>query len=196
MQRIYSFSYRTIVLLMLTAPIGLAQAADTGFYVGGSIGQSTLKVPSDVTDIPDFDETDTGYKVFGGFNFNLALFNFGVEGGYTDFGSPSGALDTDTILNIDADGWSVWGMGGLNLGPLDVFAKVGTISWDASLTIDGVDPGFNVGDLSDSGSDMAYGLGARFSLGNWSIRGEWEAFDIDDTDDVYLFSVGLAWQFF
>ena len=29
---------------------GTAQAAESGFYVGGSIGQATLKVPSDVTD--------------------------------------------------------------------------------------------------------------------------------------------------
>lgn len=195
MSNVRRVSIRIVALASLLVPFGLAHAADSGFYVGGSLGQSTLKVPSDVTDIPDFDENDTAYKIFAGYNFNLALFNFGIEGGYNDFGNPSGALGTDTILNIDADGWSLWGMGGLNFGPLDVFAKVGTISWDASLSIDGVDPGFGIGDLSDSGSDMGYGLGARISLGNLSIRGEWEAFDIEDTDDVFLFSVGLAWQF-
>ena len=67
-------------VLGLVSPV-LAQAADSGFYLGGSIGQSTLKVPSDVTDIPDFDENDTGYKIFGGYNFNLALINLGIEGG-------------------------------------------------------------------------------------------------------------------
>lgn len=176
----------------LAAPV---HAADSGFYLGGSIGQSTLEVPTDFNAIPAFDENDTGYKLFAGYNFNLALLNFGIEGGYTDFGNPSSSLGTDTILSVDADGWSIWGMGGLNFGPLDVFAKVGTISWDASLSIDGFDPDFNVGSLGDSGNDIGYGLGARISFGSLSIRGEWEAFDIDDTDEVFLFSVGLAWQF-
>lgn len=195
MNSIRDFSIRAAMSVAVLLSVGLAEAADSGFYVGGSIGQSTLKVPSDITDVPDFDEDDTGYKIFAGYNFNLALFNFGVEGGYTDFGKPSAALDTDTILNIDADGWSVWGMGGLNFGPLDVFAKVGTISWDASVSIDGIDPDFDFGSNSDSGTDVGYGLGARLSLGRLSIRGEWEAFDIEDTDDVFLFSLGLAWQF-
>ncbi len=192
--------FRGLAIVTTVAAFGLvspesAQAADSGFYLGGSIGQSTLKVPSDVTDIPVFDENDTGYKFFGGYNLNLALINLGIEGGYTNFGKPSFALDSDTSLSIDADGWSVWGLGGINIGPVDVFAKVGTISWDASLNISGIDPGFGIGDLSDSGTDVGYGLGARISLGSLSIRGEWEAFDIEDTDDVFLFSVGLAWQF-
>ena len=174
---------------------GTAQAADSGFYVGGSIGQSTLKVPSDITDVPDFSEDDTGYKLFAGYNWNMALFNLGVEGGYIDFGSPSGSLDVDTSLKIDADGLNLVGLGGLNFGPFDIYAKAGWVSWDASLSIGGVDPGFGVGSLSEDGTDLMYGLGARFALGKLHIRGEWEEFDIEDSDRVYMFSLGVAWQF-
>ena len=49
--------------------------------------------------------------------------------------------------------------------------------------------------MSESGTDLMYGLGARFALGKLHIRGEWEEFDIEDADSVYMFSVGLAWQF-
>ena len=193
-------SYRntTIPTLCLTAALGLfgtAQAADTGFYVGGSIGQSTLKVPYDITDVPDFNEDDTGYKLFAGYNWNLALFNLGVEGGYIDFGSPSGAFDVDTSLKIDADGLNLVGLGGLNFGPFDVYAKAGWVSWDASLSIRGVDPGFGVGSLSEDGTDLMYGLGAHFALGKLHFRGEWEEVDIEDSDRVYMFSLGVAWQF-
>ncbi|MDH3909231.1 MAG: porin family protein, partial [Gammaproteobacteria bacterium] len=193
-------SYRNAIIptLCLTAALvlfGSAQAADSGFYVGGSIGQSTLKVPSDVTDVPDFSEDDTGYKLFAGYNWNLALFNLGVEGGYIDFGSPSGALDADTSLKIDADGLNLVGLGGLNFGPFDIYAKAGWVSWDASLSIGGVDPGFGLGSLSEDGTDLMYGLGARFALGKLHIRGEWEEFDIEDSDRVYMFSLGVAWQF-
>jgi hypothetical protein len=193
-------SYRTAVvragaLTLVLALFGVAQAAESGFYLGGSIGQTTLKVPSDIVDVPDFSEDDTGYKIFAGYNWNLALFNLGIEGGYVDLGSPSDSLLVDTSIKIDADGWNLWGMGGVNLGPFDIYAKVGMISWDASLSISGVDPGFGVGSLSDSGSDYGYGLGARVALGKFHIRGEWELYDIEDTDDVYMFSLGLAWQF-
>jgi outer membrane immunogenic protein len=193
-------SYRNapIPALCLTAALlffGTAQAADSGFYVGGSIGQTTLEIPYDITDVPDFNEDDTGYKLFAGYNWNLGLLNLGVEGGYIDFGSPSEALDVDTSLKIDADGLNLVGLGGLNFGPFDVYAKAGWVSWDASLSIAGIDPGFGLGSLSEDGTDLMYGLGARFALGNLHIRGEWEEFDIEDSDRVYMFSLGVAWQF-
>lgn len=193
-------SYRKTIVpaLVLTAALvtfGTAQAADSGFYVGGSLGQTTLKVPSGITDVPDFNDNDTSYKLYAGYNWNLALFNLGVEGGYIDFGSPSESLDVNTSLKIDADALNLVGMGGFNFGPFDVYAKAGWVSWDASLSISGVDPGFGVGSLSEDGTDLMYGIGARFALGKLHFRGEWEQFDIEDTDKVYMFSVGVAWQF-
>jgi hypothetical protein len=182
-------------LTALLMPFGAAQAADSGFYIGGSIGQAQLEVPSDVVDVPDFDEDDTGWKLFGGYNWNLAILNLGIEGGYVDFGAPTTALGVDSTLEIDASGWNVWGMGGVNIGPVDVYAKVGAISWDSEASIGGIDPGFGIGTLSDSGTDIGYGLGARVALGSLHIRGEWEQYDIEDTDSVYMFSLGLAWQF-
>ena len=83
----------------------------------------------------------------------------------------------------------------LNFGPFDGYAKAGWVSWDASLSIAGIDPGFGLGSLSEDGTDLMYGLGARFALGNLHIRGEWEEFDIEDSDRVYMFSLGVAWQF-
>jgi hypothetical protein len=189
------FVFPALCLAAALAVVGTAQAAETGFYIGGSLGQATVKVPSDVVDVPDFNEDDTGFKLYGGYNWNLALFNLGFEGGYIDFGSPAETLNPDSRLSIEADGFNLVGMGGINLGPFDIYAKAGWISWDATLSIQGVDPGFGVGSLSDSGSDLMYGLGARVALGNFHIRGEWEEFDIEDSDSIYMFSVGVAWQF-
>ena len=45
------------------------------------------------------------------------------------------------------------------------------------------------------GSDPAYGVGLRFTLGSIEIRGEYEVFDIEDADDVYMASAGLVWRF-
>ena len=71
--------------------------ADSGFYVGGGIGGATLE--ADVGDIDfggltSFDEDDTGFKVFAGYNFDLPVVNLGIEAGYVDFGAP----EIDTAL--------------------------------------------------------------------------------------------------
>ena len=182
----------TLVLALALVPMGAVQAAESGLYIGGSIGQASFDVPSDITEIPSFDEDDTGWKIFGGYNANIGIINLGVEGGYVDFGNPSTRINTG-VLAIEADGWNFWGVGGLNLGPIDVFAKVGAVAWDASISIDGMVPA--IGALSDSGTDFGYGLGARVSLGKLAIRGEWEVYEIEDTNDVSMFSLGLAWRF-
>lgn len=166
--------------------------AESGPYVGASIGSATLSA-----DVPDaglgevfaFDESDFAWKVFGGFNFDLAVLDLGVEGGYVDLGAPSGTFLGENF-EIDANGWDVFGVAGVNLGPVGIFGKAGVISWDADLSVSGFDVG------SEDGSDPAYGIGARIGLGSLEIRAEYEYFDIDDTDDVYMLSAGLVYRFF
>ena len=183
-------------LLGLTV-LGLSPAAfaDSGFYVGGSIGSGTISA-----DVPDvnlggdlsFDEDDFAWKAYGGYNFDLAVIDLGIEGGYVDLGSPSGSFLGQNV-QISATGWDAFGLAGIELGPVGVFVKAGVISWDADFVADVA--GFGLITDSDSGSDPAYGAGLRFSLGSFEIRGEYELFDIDGSDDVYLLSAGLVWTF-
>ncbi|MFT3859689.1 MAG: outer membrane beta-barrel protein [Aquabacterium sp.] len=61
---------------------GMAQAqSNSPLYIGGTIGQSKISV-----DFPGFDETDTGYKIYGGYQINP---NFALELGYANFGEAS-----------------------------------------------------------------------------------------------------------
>jgi hypothetical protein len=183
-------------LLGLTV-LGLSPAAfaDSGFYVGGSIGSGTISADvEDPSQGPDFnfDENDFAWKAYGGYNFDLAVIDLGIEGGYVDLGSPSGTFLGQNV-EISATGWDAFALAGIELGPVGVFVKAGVISWDADFVADVP----QVGRISDSddGSDPAYGAGVRFSLGSFEIRGEYELFDIDGSDDVYLLSVGLVWTF-
>ena len=73
----------------------------------------------------------------------------------------------------------------LPLGPLGLFAKVGAIAADTEIT----------GALDESNTDPAYGVGAEFGFSKVSIRAEYELFEIEDTEDVYMISVGAAWRF-
>lgn len=172
---------------MMLAPAG--SRADSGLYVGGSVGQSAIEVDvSDQVQTFVFDEEDFAWKAFGGITFDVPVVNLGLEAGYVDFGAPSGDI-AGSQFEVDADGFDIFGVLGFDLGPLGVFAKYGMISWDASISVDGIDSG------SDDGSDPAYGVGAEFGLGSLDLRAEYEVFDIDDSDDVSMLSVGIVWTF-
>jgi len=177
----------TAALLLLSG----AASADSGFYVGGSVGSATIaaEVPDLGTTPFDFDENDFGWKIHGGYLFDLPVLDLGIEAGYVDLGAPSFDILGDS-LTIDVTGLSVFGLAGIDLGPVGVFGKVGMINWDAEVSVSGF------GEVaSDDGSDPAYGVGVRFALGSIEIRGEYEMFDVDDTDDVYMLSAGLVWRF-
>jgi len=165
-------------------------SADSGFYLGGSVGNSSVSA-----EIPDpglgndinFDDGDFAWKAFGGFVFDLPLIQLGVEAGYFDLGGPSENVLTEKA-EIAISGWEAFGVAGIDLGPVGVFLKYGMVSWDADL---------NLGDLkgTEDGSDPAYGAGLRFMLGSLEIRGEYEVLDISDADDVSMLSAGVVWRF-
>ena len=173
--------------IFLFVPAALAGEA----YVGASVGQTEIKFSTE-GDAPgteiNFDEGDNGFKVFGGFRF---VKFFGVEGSYVDLGSPDEDLDVPvgTNLKVDLTAWDAYAVGILPIGEVfEVFGKAGFIWWDADLDISGT---LSASD-SDSGSDPAYGVGVAFRLGKLiAIRGEYERFEIEDTDNVSLTSVGI-----
>lgn len=170
--------------LALLAIPGMAIAgAKSGPYIGASVGQASLNFSKGIV---DFDDDDTAYKIFAGYNFGVVpLVDLGVEGSYVNFGEASDIEIFDEDVGVT--GWDVFGVAGLKLGPFGLFGKIGAIYWDSkSDVIQDV--------LDDSGTDMAYGIGARFQIGPISVRAEYELFDIDIVDIGY-YSVGAAWTF-
>lgn len=165
--------------------------ADSGFYLGGSVGNTTLQAnfqdPIGGGDFT-FDENDFSWKAYGGFNFDLPVINLGVEGGYRDLGGPS-VTALAGAYGIDVTAWDAFGVAGFNLGPVNLFGKLGFISWDADLTL----AGFDVG--SEDGTDTAYGVGASFNLGSFQLRAEYEMFDVSDVEDLYMLSAGFVYTF-
>ena len=174
-------------VLLLSGPA----MADSGFYVGGSVGNSTLEF-----DFQDpigggnfrFDEDDFSWKAYGGFKFSVPALHLAVEGGYRSLGGPSATFASE-IYGIDVTAWDAFGVAGFGLGPVTVFGKLGMIAWDADLTIAGFDAG------SEDDQDMAYGLGASFNLGSFQLRAEYEMFDVSDINDLYMLSAGFVYTF-
>lgn len=181
----WSVAAALLVSLIVFAPA----ESEAGGYIGGSIGQSYIELDAGTPAVPaNFDEEDFGWKLMAGYNFDFAVITLGVEAGYVDFGAPSGDV-LGSQIEVDANGFAGFGTAGFDLGPVGVFAKLGVISWDASFSVDGFDAG------SDDGTDTAYGVGVKFGLASVEIRGEYEIYDIEDSDDVAMLSVGLVWRF-
>ena len=168
--------------VLLALPVLPAVAAANGFYLGGSIGQANLKIDdlSDGISTADFDADDTAFKLIAGMR---PLDWLGIEAAYVNFGEPE-----DTVLGqklkADGDGISAFAVGFLPTGPVDLFAKVGLISWDSKIG----------GTFDDDGTDLAYGVGAQFRVLGLSIRAEYEKYDISDVD-LDMISVGLTYTF-
>jgi hypothetical protein len=164
-----------------------AYAVDNGIYLGASVGQSGVSFDETIEGEKfDFDADSTAYKAILGWRF---LDSLAVEANYVDLGSGDDNV-AGTRIETDVSGLSLSLVGFLPVGPVDLFARVGVIDWEADVTA----PDFDFG-VSDDGTDLAYGVGAQFRVWSLSIRAEYERFDISDADTVDMVSLGVTWTF-
>jgi hypothetical protein len=160
----------------LGLPTLAVAGADSGFYIGAGVGDASVKDSG-------FDESDSAYKIFGGYNFGvIPLVDLAVEASYADFGSPSVGGTSVEVSGLDA-----FGLAGLSFGPFGIFAKAGVISWDADVT--------GATTSSKSGTDSAYGIGARFAIGSFAVRAEYEYFDLESDLEVGMASISGVFTF-
>ena len=76
-----------LFVALILAP-ALAQAQDSGFYLGGALGQSKFKEWCDTggsttASLPACDSKDTSWKILGGYRFNRYI---AAEATYIDWG--------------------------------------------------------------------------------------------------------------
>jgi hypothetical protein len=174
---------RVAVLAVLAGSlVGPAAYADSGFYLGASLGDASVEV----NDF-GFDENDSASKIFGGFIFDMPVVDFAIEAGYADLGTVSGTVLGESY-ELDSSGISAFGVAGLDYGLFGFFAKAGLVAWDTDIAVAGLQG-------SDSGSDPAYGLGFRLTFSSVEVRTEYEVFDISDIDSVDMLSLGVLWRF-
>lgn len=160
--------------------------------VGVSLGSANIEIDDSGV---SFDSNDFGWKIFGVYMFND---NWGIEGGYIDFGNPDDSINIagfgSVNVEVDANGFELFGVGSIPVASnADVFAKAGVIFWDADISANVAGTG---ADDSDDGTDLALGVGGRWNVTDqFSLRGEWEWFDIDEADSVWMLSVGVEFRF-
>jgi hypothetical protein len=161
--------------------------AESGFYIGAAAGGATQDI--ELGGPPEIEEDDTAFKVFGGYKFDLSVVDLGIELGYVDFGEAEINTAAGELV-FDPTGVNLWGVAGIELGPVDVFAKVGVIAWDVETTS-------FAGRVSDDGTDYGLGLGAGFDIGRVQIRGEYELYDPSGSNVTMLsmLSLGVVYSF-
>jgi OOP family OmpA-OmpF porin len=203
--------------MALLLVLGLAAAprtyAEGHWYIGGSAGSTdggidasdyrSLLADAGITaNNVSFDDTDVGWKVYGGYNINDYI---GLEAGYTDLGEMKSSFGTtvapgdiqdvvDAAARVHpffAGGATFSVVGKVPLGErFELFGKIGAFVWDNA------EGKTNVSSPSDhheravvdhDGSDVLYGVGISFALGGgWHVRGEWERYTPDDQDEDFL----------
>lgn len=160
-----------------------ARAADNGIYLGASLGQSGVHFDERGL---GYDANATGFKLIGGWR---VLNSLAVEADYVDLGSGSDRFQ-GARLDTSLDGVSVSALGIVAAGPVDLFARVGALRWNADLRSSSL--GIRA---SDSGTDLTYGVGAQFRIWSLSLRAEYERFEVSDIDTVELATLGVTWTF-
>ncbi|MEQ1591200.1 MAG: outer membrane beta-barrel protein [Thiobacillaceae bacterium] len=200
---------QSLATLMLAGSSVAAMAADSGWYAGVSLGQSKADVSaSDLKStlvaagytgvVASVDNTDTGWKLFGGYQLNK---NIGFEAAYVNLGSltvnatyatPAGS---PARANIDVDGFQLSAVGTLPLN--DAFAVFGKVGAFFS-KLDQTGTGAFAASASTDNTDWTYGLGGNWQFNqNIGLRAEWERFQglgsaKKDTD---LYSLGVVYHF-
>lgn len=203
-----------VALAAINSPFAVAD--DSGWYVGGNVGQSRAEIDNEritgnllgagftTTSITD-DNRDIAYKIFGGYQFNR---NFALEGGYFDLGkfgftsttaTPSAGTLSGNIklrgLNLDAvgmlpvtDKFSAFGRVGVNYAQArDDFSSTGAV------------PALANARPSKSDTNYKFGLGIQYAFNeSLAMRAEAERYRIDDAvgnkGDIDLYSVGLVYR--
>lgn len=173
--------------------IGMAQGfsmsgPDSGWYVGGSVGQS--KIDCDTSGIPgaSCDDSDTAFRIFGGYQFNK---NFAAELGYNEFGEAKASAGGVSVTG-EAKGFDLVAVGILPLN--EKFSVFGKLGWHMS----DVDVSSNVGvSESESNSDFTYGIGLQYNFSrNLGVRAEYQQFKkVGEDTDVDVMSIGVVYKF-
>jgi hypothetical protein len=156
---------------------GAALGDETGFYVGGDIGNSTEHFDASTFAV---NADDTGYKAGAGFR---PLSMLAGELNYVSFGRASAGINY-----ADTDGIAFSALAFVPIPIVDLYGRLGVMNW----RVDAHSPGYS---FHRTGSDMTYGFGAGAHWGSFGARLEFERFEVGGATTMELTTLGLTYTF-
>jgi len=168
------------------------------FFVGAGLGNFALD-SDNIADGRDFDGSDTGFKIFAGYQFMPYL---ALEGEYIDGGDAEDKFDEGTnqvAIELGFSGFIGSAVGILPIGEaFDVFGKLGFIYWDGDGSANLKDEGVVIERISigEDGTDFAWAVGGTWNFtDSLGARVEYQGFEISEFDSVSFASASLIWSF-
>ena len=183
-------NYRNAAIIVLASTLAaapLTASADSGFFVGGSVGAATL---DDRIDTFALDTDSTSFRLNAGWQFSDFL---AIEAGYHDFGKFDEEVDLGGILsdvNLRADGYTLGLTTSIPLGSnLSLFGRAGAFIWEGDARVDGL----RIEGFDDE--NLYYGAGADFKVSDrFALIGDWTRYELDDTESDVI-SIGFRYRF-
>lgn len=168
------------ISLIIWALLGLVTtfAVEADAYMGLGLGKADYN--DSLWSIED-DANDTGWKIFGGYQFNRY---FGLEAAWVDLGKV-----TFGNASIETKGLAIDAVGSIPIGPVfAVYGKLGAFLWDQETRI-----GASHDDKTGTDLKWGYGFGARFFDTRLGVRVEWERYKSDN--DADFISLSTSYHF-
>jgi OOP family OmpA-OmpF porin len=139
----------------------MAQGMMSGGYVGLDVGQ---------TDVGD--EDDTGFKIFGGYQFHR---NVAAELGYGMLFDTGGV----EVTSLEAVAVGMFPLA----NQFSIFGKLGFAMLEAETAFG-----------SEDETEITWGIGAQYDVTrNLGLRLQWQRYETDDSID--FLSIGVLWKF-
>ena len=183
---------RLFLFVVLLLSVAVARAQDSGFYLGGALGQSKLKEWCDTggsttLTLTSCKDTDTAWKVLGGYRFNRYI---AAEAMYVDWGEVTASVSNGVQVAAKQHSYGLAAVGTLPLGErFELFGKAGFLMTEQETRR--VTPNPSTVDRDET--ELHYGLGARFLFTrNWAARAEWES---TEKLKVEMLSIGVEYRF-
>jgi hypothetical protein len=198
------------ISLSIAASLALSLASigakAQGWIAGGAVGQAKQQDYSVGGPITTRDDTDTAYRLFGGF---MTSDRHGVVASYIDLGETryDGPAFGGFEDRLEADGIDVsylisWAPG--EQERISLFGTIGVFVWDQDVLYTD-----STGDFlyRDEGTSFSFGVGTNINFdaggtSRWSVHAEWQVLkDVGDArnsghdEDRDIFTLGLSYRF-
>lgn len=177
---------RKLLLLPLLVLAAAAAHADDLAPVNVYAGAGIMSANVDNLYGTGFDIDNTSVKALAGVRFTLV----GAEVDYYRLGSDSRNFYFGRA-DADARAFAAYAVGYLPLPILDFYAKLGLDRWQ----LNGSSANPSLFQFSDSGTKLAWGLGAQDHFGNFMVRLEYERLNMANSDGARVVSVDAAFNF-